>query len=148
MYEWKTGVIEAAASDNNAAASATASNASVANGLPLQREEEWTRGLVARDAKMFDRLLAPGFVYTEDAGVMSRDDVIASATGEDTASWAGNEGMKVHDFGNTQIITGVLHVKGRNKSGPFDRRYAFTDTWQNRDGNWQLIGAQDYVIPK
>ena len=118
------------------------------NALPLQREEEWTRGLVARDPKAFDRVLAPGFVYTEDAGVMSRDDVIASATGEDTTTWAGNEAMKVHDFGDTQIITGVLHVKGKNKSGPFDRRYAFTDTWQNRDGTWQLIGAQDYVIPK
>ncbi|MDQ2930277.1 MAG: amidohydrolase family protein [Gemmatimonadota bacterium] len=116
--------------------------------LPLQREEEWTRGLVARDTKMFERLLAPGFVYTEDSSVVSRADVVASATGEDTATWAGNEGMKVHDFGDTQIITGVLHVKGRNKSGPFDRRYSFTDTWQRRDGEWQLIGAQDYVIPK
>ncbi len=115
--------------------------------LPLQREEEWTRGLVARDPKAFDRLLAPGFVYTEDAGVMGRDDVIASATGSDTTSWARNEGLKVHDFGDTQIITGVLHVRGRGLKGPFDRRYAFTDTWQNRPGGWQLIGAQDYVIP-
>jgi predicted amidohydrolase YtcJ len=126
----------------------SAISASSAHALPLAREEEWTRGLVARDPKTFERLLAPGFVYTEDSGVMSRDDVIASATGEDTITWAGNENMKAHDFGNTQIITGVLHVKGSNKSGPFDRRYAFTDTWQNRDGTWQLIGAQDYVIPK
>jgi predicted amidohydrolase YtcJ len=116
--------------------------------MPLQREDEWTRGLVARDPKAFDRLLAPGFVYTEDAGVMGRDDVIASATGSDTTLWARNEGLKVHDFGDTQIITGVLHVRGRGMKGPFDRRYAFTDTWQNRAGGWQLIGAQDYVIPK
>ena len=148
VYEWKMGVIRAEAGDNVGAANGGSTPASGASALPLQREEEWTRGLVARDPKAFARLLAPGFVYTEDAGVMSRDDVIASATGDDTTTWAGNEGMKVHDFGNTQIITGVLHVKGRNKSGPFDRRYAFTDTWQNRDGNWQLIGAQDYVIPK
>ncbi|MBK5187928.1 MAG: amidohydrolase family protein [Gemmatimonadaceae bacterium] len=118
-----------------------------ARAMPLQREEEWTHGLVARDPKVFERLLAPGFVYTENVGVMSRDDVIASAFGDDTTAWAGNEGMKVHDFGSTQLITGVLHVKGRNKSGPFDRRYAFTDTWQDRDGTWLLIGAQDYVIP-
>ena len=78
---------------------------------------------------------------------MGRDDVIASATGSDTTSWARNEGLKVHDFGDTQIITGVLHVRGRGLKGPFDRRYAFTDTWQNRPGGWQLIGAQDYVIP-
>ncbi|MEO6211216.1 MAG: amidohydrolase family protein [Gemmatimonadaceae bacterium] len=127
-------------------AGASASSAPVV--LPLQREEEWTRGLVARDTKMFERLLAPGFVYTEDSAVISRADVIASLTGEDTTTWAGNEGMKVHDFGDTQIITGVLHLKGRNKSGPFDRRYSFTDTWQRRDGEWQIIGAQDYVIPK
>jgi predicted amidohydrolase YtcJ len=127
---------------------ATASATDSAHAMPLQREEEWTRGLVARDPKAFERMLAPGFVYTEDAGVMTRDDVIASATGDDTTTWAGNEGMKVHDFGSTQIITGVLHVKGKNRSGPFDRSYAFTDTWQRRDGVWQLIGAQDYVIPK
>ena len=142
VYQAKDVVVKTDASD----ARATAADSAPAT--PVQREDEWTRGLVARDPKAFDRLLAPGFVYTEDAGVMSRDDVIASATGDDTTSWAGNEGMKVHDFGSTQIITGVLHVKGKNKSGPFDRRYAFTDTWQRRDGAWQLIGAQDYVIPK
>jgi len=142
VYEWKMGAIKAEAEDNAEAANRSAS------AMPIQREEEWTRGLVARDPKAFERLLAPGFVYTEDASVVSREDVIASATSDDTTTWAGNEGMKVHDFGNTQIITGVLHVKGRNKSGPFDRRYAFTDTWQNRDGKWLLIGAQDYVIPK
>lgn len=142
VYRAKVAVITGESSD----ASASASSAPVV--LPLQREEEWTRGLVARDTKMFERLLAPGFVYTEDSSVVSRADVVASATGEDTATWAANEGMKVHDFGDTQIITGVLHVKGRNKSGPFDRRYSFTDTWQRQDGEWQLIGAQDYVIPK
>lgn len=142
VYEAKMPVVRAERSEPAAAADGGG------KAMPLQREEEWTRGLVARDPKAFDRLLAPGFVYTEDAGVMSRDDVIASVTGDDTTTWAGNEGMKVHDFGDTQIITGVLHVKGGNKSGPFDRRYAFTDTWQNRGGTWQLIGAQDYVIPK
>jgi predicted amidohydrolase YtcJ len=144
VYQAKMVVLKA--EDANAASVSETGDG--AQTMPMQREEEWTRGLVARDPKAFDRLLAPGFVYTEDAGVMSRDDVIASATSDDTTSWAGNEDMKAHDFGSTQIITGVLHVKGRNKTGPFDRRYAFTDTWQRRDGGWLLIGAQDYVIPK
>ena len=144
VYEAKMVVLKA----ESAAAADVSEMGDGAQTMPMQREEEWTRGLVARDPKAFDRLLAPGFVYTEDAGVMSRDDVIASATGDDTTSWAGNEDMKAHDFGSTQIITGVLHVKGKNKTGPFDRRYAFTDTWQRRDGVWLLIGAQDYVIPK
>jgi len=144
VYQAKMVVVKAEDAD----ATSSSETGDGAHAMPMQREEEWTRGLVARDPKAFDRLLAPGFVYTEDAGVMSRDDVIASATGDDTTTWAGNEDMKAHDFGSTQIITGVLHVKGKNKSGPFDRRYAFTDTWQRRDGEWLLIGAQDYVIPK
>jgi predicted amidohydrolase YtcJ len=151
VYEAKMVVVtgeDSAGTASNVTGAASAPTASAGGALPLQREDEWTKGLIARDAALFDKLLAPGFVYTEDGAVMSRDDVIASASGEDTTTWAANEGMKVHDFGSTQLITGVLHVKGKNKSGAFDRRYEFTDTWQNRNGTWQLIGAQDYVIPK
>ena len=115
---------------------------------PIRLEDEWTAALVRRDTRMFDRLLAPNFVYTEDASVMSRADVIRSVTGSDRVESARNEEMKLHDFGDVQVITGVLHLKGRGRQGPFDRRYQFTDTWQRRNGRWQIIAAQDYLIPK
>lgn len=115
---------------------------------PIQLEDQWTTALVRRDARTFDRLLAPGFVYTEDASVMDRNDVIKSVSGPDRVEWARNEGMKVHDFGDVQVITGVLHLRGKGKAGAFDRRYQFTDTWQRRNGRWQIIAAQDYLIPK
>jgi len=115
---------------------------------PIQLEDQWTTALVRRDARTFDRLLAPGFVYTENASVMNRNDVIKSVSGSDRVEWARNEGMKVHDFGDVQAITGVLHVRGKGKQGPFDRRYQFTDTWQRRNGRWQIIAAQDYLIPR
>jgi len=115
---------------------------------PIKLEDQWTTALVKRDAATFERLLAPNFVYTEDASVMSRADVIKSVTGTDRVEWARNEGMKVHDFGDVHVITGVLHLRGRGKSGAFDRRYQFTDTWQRKNGRWQIIAAQDYLIPK
>ena len=121
----------------------------VSNDLaPLQLEDQWTTALVKRDAATFERLLAPKFVYTEDASVMNRGEVIKSVTGSDRVEWARNEGMRVHDFGDVHVITGVLHLRGRGKSGSFDRRYQFTDTWQRRNGRWQIIAAQDYLIPK
>jgi hypothetical protein len=113
---------------------------------PIQLEDQWTTALVQRDARTFDRLLAPGFVYTEDASVMNRNDVIKSVSGPDRVEWARNEGMRVHDFGEVQVITGVLHLRGRGKQGSFDKRYQFTDTWQRRNGRWQIIAAQDYLI--
>jgi hypothetical protein len=118
------------------------------NALPIQLEDQWTTALVNRDARTFDRLLAPGFVYTEDASVMTRAEVIASVTGSDHVEWARNEGMKLHDFGDVHVVTGVLHLRGRGKDGRFDRRYQFTDTWQRRNGRWQIVAAQDYLLPK
>jgi hypothetical protein len=115
---------------------------------PIQLEDQWTTALVKRDAATFERLLAPKFVYTEDASVMNRGEVIKSVTGPDRVEWARNEGMRVHDFGDVQVITGVLHLRGRGKSGAFDRRYQFTDTWQRQNGRWRIIAAQDYLIPK
>jgi ketosteroid isomerase-like protein len=115
---------------------------------PIQLEEDWGTALVRRDTVAFGRLLAPGFVYTENASVMNREEIIKSVTGSDTVESARNEGMQVHDFGDVQVITGVLHLRGKGKDGPFDRRFQFTDTWQRRDGRWQVIAAQDYLIPK
>jgi len=115
---------------------------------PIQLEEQWATALVRRDTRTFDRLLAPGFVYTEDASVMDRQAVIKSVSGPDRVEWARNEGMKVHDFGDVQVITGVLHLRGKGRQGSFDRRFQFTDTWQRRNGRWQIIAAQDYLIPK
>jgi ketosteroid isomerase-like protein len=115
---------------------------------PIQLEDQWTTALVRRDTRTFDRLLAPNFVYTENASVMGRNDVIKSVSGPERVDWARNEGMKVHDFGDVHVITGVLHYRGTGRQGPFDRRYQFTDTWQRRNGRWQIIAAQDYLIPK
>ena len=115
--------------------------------LPIRLEDQWTTALVQRDTRIFERLLAPNFIYTEDASLMSRSDVIKSVTGPDQVNWARNEGMRTHDFGDVQVITGILHLRGKGKQGAFDRRYRFTDTWQRRSGQWQIIAAQDYLIP-
>ena len=115
---------------------------------PMKLEDEWTTALTRRDAATFERLLAPKFVYTENASVMNRGEVIKSVNGPDRVEWARNEGMRLHDFGDVQVITGVLHLRGRGASGAFDKRYQFTDTWQRTNGRWQIIAAQDYLIPR
>ena len=114
----------------------------------LQLEDGWARGLVRRDTAMFSRHLARDFVYTENADVMNKRDVLASVVGSDTVTWAGNEGMKVHVYGTTAVVTGILAMRGHGKDGAFDKRYRFTDTWKFLAGRWQIIAAQDYLIPR
>ena len=115
----------------------------------LQLEDSWATALVKRDAAVFRRLLAQGFVYTEDDKLMSREDVLREvASGSDTVTAAHNEDMVVHEFGTTAVVTGWLIVQGHGSAGAFDRRYRFTDTWVKRNGSWRIVAAQDYLVPR
>src|SRR6267378_5521780 len=115
----------------------------------LRLEDGWASALVQRDTVTFKRLLADGFVYTENDQVMDRAAVLESVSrGSDTVEAAHNEEMQVHRYGSvTAVVTGWLVVKGRGASGPFNRRYRFTDTWVKRGDRWQIVAAQDYVAP-
>lgn len=114
----------------------------------VRLEDGWGQALMKRDASFFGRTLAPGFVYTEDNRVMTREEVIHEATsGADTVTAARNVGMVVHLFGTTAVVTGLLEIQGREGGRPFLRRYRFTDTWVRQSGAWRIIAAQDYLIP-
>lgn len=114
----------------------------------LRLEDEWAVALIHRDVGVFQRLLAEGFIYTEDDRTVDRDAVLHDvASGPDTVTAAHNEDMKIHQFGTTAIVTGWLVVSGRGTQGPFRRRYRFTDTWARQGGRWQIVAAHDYRVP-
>jgi hypothetical protein len=115
----------------------------------VRLENQWTAGLVKRDRAIFEKLLAPKFVYTENDKLMSRADVIHEvAEGSDRVTAARNEGMVVHEYGpTTAVVTGWLIVEGRGTGGAFTHRYRFTDTWVKGPSAWQIVAAQDYLAP-
>jgi len=114
----------------------------------LDLEEAWAKAVVKRDAATFKRLLAPAFIYTEDARVQTGAELTRDiVSGTDTVTDARNEELRTHAYGNTMIVTGWLIMRGRSAGKPFERRYRFTDTWLKRDGKWQIIAAQDYLVP-
>ena len=115
----------------------------------LKQEDAWAAGVVRRDSALFERMLAPGFVYSEDDRTMSRGAVLKDIlTTTDTVREAHNEGMEVHRYGSTTaVVTGWLVLRGRGASGAFNRRYRFTDTWVRMDGSWRIVAAHDYLAP-
>ena len=114
----------------------------------LKLEDDWAAAVVRRDGGVFRKLLAAGFVYTEDDRVMDRETILREITrGTDTVTAAHNEDMRIHPFGTTAVVTGWLVLRGRGPQGPFDRRYRFTDTWVKRGNQWQIVAAHDYLVP-
>jgi ketosteroid isomerase-like protein len=114
----------------------------------LRLEDNWATALVRRDGAAFRRLLADGFVYTEDDRTMSREAVLHDVVaGPDTVEAAANEDLDVHCFGATAAVTGWLIVRGRGPGGRFERRYRFTDTWVREHGRWRIVAAHDYLVP-
>jgi hypothetical protein len=110
----------------------------------LTLEDRWAVALVKRDRAAFERMLAPKFVYTENAQLSDRAAVLTSLVSGDTVTAAHNDSMVVHRYGAvTAVVTGWLVVEGRD----YVHRYRFTDTWVKRSGRWQIVAAQDYLMP-
>lgn len=115
----------------------------------LQLEDQWAAGLIKRDIALFNRVLAEGFIYTENDVMYIRDSVIKYvAYGTDTVEAAHNEDMQVHMFGKSAVVTGWLIISGIGETAKFNRRYRFTDTWSYIDNRWQIIAAHDYISQK
>jgi ketosteroid isomerase-like protein len=116
----------------------------------LRLEDDWAKALVKRDRSVFQRMLAPGFVYTEDAKLSTRDEVLRTIISEgDTVTAARNEDMVPHLSLGTGVVTGILIIRGRTGGSAYTHRYRFTDTWvKQRDGSWKIYAAQDYLIPR
>lgn len=131
-----------------AQASSTMAAQSADERAVLALEDAWAVAAVKRDAATFRRLLAPGFVYTEDDHMITGEQLIRDiVSGTDTLTDARNEQLETHPFGNAMIVTGWLVMRGHGGGKPFERRYRFTDTWLKRNGRWQIIAAQDYLVP-
>jgi ketosteroid isomerase-like protein len=115
----------------------------------IELENSWTKALVKQDEKTFEKLLATGFVYSENDQTFTREEVLKELqSGNDKVELANNEDLHVYLFAGTAIVTGWMQVKGKNADGSFEHRYRFTDTWMKIKGGWQLIGAHDYIAPK
>ena len=93
-------------------------------------------------------LLDEDFVITfEDGGIYGKTGYISfSATTTIHVDLAEMTDVKVRMHGNTAILTGVYHEKGKDKDGPYDFHDRFTDVWMKVGGKWRLI-ASHYAIP-
>ena len=109
-------------------------------------ENRWEASFMTHDSAPAMAMIANDFVGVYwDGKVMSRSGVLSQIKKDkDTYKSAKNESLKVHSFGpNIAVVVGTAHEKGTGKDGKaFDRTFRFTDTWVERNGQWQCVASQ------
>ena len=109
-------------------------------------ENRWEASFMTHDVTVAQAMVANDFVGVYwDGKIMSPSGVISQIKKDkDTYKSAKNESLKVHSFGsNVAVVVGTAREKGTAKDGkPFDRTFRFTDTWVERNGQWQCVASQ------
>jgi ketosteroid isomerase-like protein len=111
-------------------------------------ELKLTEAYKVRQFDLLASLLDEEFVITfENGNVYGKTGYISfSGTSTIKVDVAEMSEMKVRMHGNTAIVTGLYHERGKDKDGAYDYRDRFTDVWIKAGGKWRLI-ASHYAIP-
>ena len=52
----------------------------------------------------------------------------------------------VNLYGNTAMVTFIVHTYKKDKGQPTEKRTRFYDVWVNRNGKWKAVAAQGTLI--
>jgi ketosteroid isomerase-like protein len=111
-------------------------------------EEKWTDSYKKRQIDILSSLLAEDFVITvEDGNVYSKMGYIShSADPSVQVDVAELSDLKVRMHGNTAVVTGAYHEKGKSNGKPYEYRDRLTDVWMKIGNKWQVISSH-YSVP-
>jgi ketosteroid isomerase-like protein len=109
----------------------------------LYMERDWNQAETKQDAAWFERMLTDDYAgvdgRTGKATTKAEDIAGIKKTTVDSAVLSG---LNVRTQGDTAVVTGLTHNKGKDDKGvAFDRKIRFTDVWVKRDGKWQVLSS-------
>jgi ketosteroid isomerase-like protein len=115
-------------------------------------ESNWEGALLTHDTSAIERMVADDFIGTSSSGKQGDKATLLAEAKRDTNTYtsAVSSDMTVRTFGpNVAVVTGVAKESGKTKAGkPFSHSYRFTDTWVERNGEWQCVAAHAMALPK
>ena len=111
----------------------------------VQSEEAWAKSVATNDASVVKRILADDFMWVLDGKVFDKKAAVEFAAAG-PGPFLSNEPDYVHVrmFGDTAVAQGS---ETWTKKGGRRGRFIWTDTWLKRGACWQIVNAQDTVVP-
>jgi len=108
-------------------------------------EDDWAKSVATNDASVVARILADDLVWVLDGELLDKTAAVAAAAAG-PGPFVSNvpNAVTVRFFGTTAVAQGSeTWTKRDGRRGMF----VWTDTWVNRGGCWQIVAAQDTVVP-
>ena len=111
-------------------------------------EEKWTESYKKRQIDILSSLLAEDFVITvEDGNTYSKSGYIShSADPSVQVDVAELSDLKVRMHGDTAVVIGAYHERGKSNGKPYEYHDRLTDIWMKVGGKWQVISSH-YSVP-
>ena len=116
----------------------------------LGLENIWNQAQVSHDATAMGSMLHPDFVFTDyDGTVMAKPQFLASIRdSSNTLVLEVSDDMKLHRFGDTVVVTGATHEKGKQKGKAYEHYGRFTDTWIRHNNEWICVASHLGLLQK
>ena len=117
-----------------------------------EMEDAWAKALQNKDHAAVGNMVADDFAGFSSKGERrtksSLVDEIKNET--DTLSSSVNDKMDIHVYApNLATVCGTSTEKGKDKDGKeFTHRYAWVDTWMERNGKWECIAEAVMQFPE
>lgn len=117
--------------------------------LITRNDRAWGQAYVDKDIAKLEELMADELVSTDAEGNLylkgKAQNIDAIKTGKVVYESLKIEETHVVVHGDTAISVGKFNVKGKAEGKPFAGRFAYTDTWIQKNGKWRAI--MEHVTP-
>ena len=116
----------------------------------LALEKMWNQAQLLRDSSALQALVGDRFVDTEwDGQVSDKEKFLADIRDPQYKPSAMSiQDVKVEEYGNTAIVTGIYHTKGSYQGKPYEHTGRFTDTWIFSNNKWQCVASHTSLVNK
>ena len=133
-----------------AAAPATGGKTNVAATI-RDLEARWAAAIQAHDATVPQQLVAADYIGVNSAGRVVNKAALIAEMKRDKNNYdsAVNSGVTVRVHGNTAVAVGTTKQTGKTPDGTaFSYTYRWTDTWLERNGQWQCVASQSFLVTR
>src|SRR5437762_13361810 len=122
-------------------------NRSQAEQYIVEAERQWAESVASGDTTVIERILADDFVGVDPKGRQYEKTEMISETRNAPKYFVSNHlnDVKIRFYGDAAIAQG--NESWQRHTGERGR-FVWTDTWIRRDGRWQIVAAEDLIVPE